>query len=348
MIKLKYNLKRFKWGENMAVGIKDIAKETGFSEATVSLALNRSNLVNEKTREIILKTAKKIGYTPNAAARNLARRKSGALGLIVPDIENVFYASLVKYINERVKQKGYSLNIAISDNNCKTEEKLIKQMIENRAEGVIIIPINLPNENPEYINKLKDFKIPFVFCSDYYSSIKDSAPYIISDYEQGMFDITKKVIESGRKNIVYLTGDDFVPSLHLRTKGFYRAIQSENIKSVIFRLPEIDYKTSTHTVFNILEEYPETDAIICVNDMIALGVLNTLKEKNILIPEKISVTGFDNIIFSTTSFPSITTVEQDIREIAHQSVDALLAPVDLRKNIKIPTKIIMRNSLKEV
>lgn len=332
----------------MAVGIKEIAIKTGYSEATVSLALNGNEAVNKNTKKIICETAEELGYIPNSAARNLARKKSGCLGLVIPDIENVFYASLVKYINEAVKKRGYNLLIAVSDNNADEEAAIIENMIENRAEGVIIVPMSVPNAFPEYIKSLEKYSVPFVFCSDYYEGFEKNTPVIMSDSESGMYELVKNIIDMGYRNLVYLTAKEGVPSLDQRKRGFDNAASECGVNTKIFRLPKIDYKSACEAARKILKEDPEIDAFVCVNDMIAVGVVNTLSAMGISVPEEKGVAGFDNVVFSQIAYPRIATSEQDIESIAQKSVDCLLDIKNCYKKILIPTKITLRDSLKKL
>lgn len=327
----------------MAIGIKDIAKQAKCSEATVSLALNGSSLVNKNTRKRILEVADKIGYIPNLTARKLARRESKCLGLIVPDIENVFYASLVKHINDATKEQGYNLIIAVSENNAESEEEIISNMIENRVDGVVFVPMNKANPNPNYLSILGTYDIPYVFCSDCYDGMQDDASVVMSDLENGMYDLTKEVISLGYRNIAYLTGDDAVVSLRLREYGFKKAAEQSNADSYIYRLEKLSYRAAHDAINEIMKSRPDTDAFVCVNDMIAAGALNTLTEMNYEIPQ-IGVAGFDNVIFSRISFPRISTVEQDIEAMAKKSVE-LLTKKENNKVI-LPTKIIKRESLR--
>ena len=329
----------------MAVGIKDIAKRANCSEATVSLALRGNSLVSEKTRAAILEIDKEIGYIPNLAARKLARRESGCLGLVIPDIENVFYASLVKHINAATKERGYDLIIAVSENNPAAEKKILSNMIENRVEGVVFVPMNKANPDPSYLSVLSDYHIPYVFCTDYYESLHGAAPVIMSDLEGGMYRLTKEVLRLGYQNPVYLTGDDAVMSLRLRQAGFERAAAETSTDSCIYRLETLNYRAAHNAIGGILKKRPDTDVFICVNDMIAAGTLNALSEGNYPVPQK-GVAGFDNVIFSRISYPKISTVEQDIKTIAETSVTVLLEKKENKENIMIPTKIIKRESLK--
>lgn len=328
----------------MVVRIKDIARMVGCSEATVSLALNNSNLVKQETKELILKTADEVGYIPNVSARALVKMKSGCIGLVIPDIENVYYASLVKYINQATHDQGYELTIALSDNQAQSEEKAISTMIRNRVEGVIFVPMNLPNQDAAYLRRLQRYSIPYVFCSDYYRGEKDGVPVIMADLEQGMYDLVTRVAQRGYRHISYLTGDDRVVSLELRTKGFRRAAEENGLSYHISRLPRMDYNSARAAVQEILQTQPETEAFVCVNDMSAIAAVNVLSEMGLRVPEDKGVAGFDNVIFSRISSPGIHTVKQDLEQIAAESVATLLD--GCREDVIVPMQFIERGSLK--
>ena len=115
----------------MDIKLEDVARRVGMSKSTVSLALNGSNKVNPDTRSLILQVAGEMGYTPNPHARKLAMRKSNMIGLIVPDIQNVYYASLVSFTARVLRNSGYGLFISISENSRKREKQIVQEMIEN-------------------------------------------------------------------------------------------------------------------------------------------------------------------------------------------------------------------------
>lgn len=328
----------------MAIRIKDIAKMVGCSEATVSLALNNSNLVKRETKELILKTAEEVGYVPNVSARALVKKKSGRLGLVIPDIENVYYASLVKYINQATHEKGYELIIALSDNLAQAEERAISTMIENRVEGVIFVPMNIPNEDTGYLRRLRSYSIPYVFCSDYYRTEKEDVPVIMADLERGMYDLVTQVARRGYRHVSYLTGDDRVVSLELRTKGFREAAEENGLSYHITRLDRTSYKYARVAVEETLRNHPETEVFVCVNDMSAIAAVNVLSEMGLRVPEDKGVAGFDNVIFSRISSPGIHTMKQDLEKIAVESVGTLLGGG--REDVIVPMQFIERGSLK--
>ena len=334
----------------MAVKLKDIAKIADVSEATVSLALNGNTIVNIETRKRIIKIADELGYVPNPYARKLALNKSGMFGLIIPDIENFYYASFVNYINKYTRRTNYGLSIAISENSRKIEANIISEMIVNRVEGLFIVPVNKPNQDIGYFSRLDEAGIPYIFTTSKYDGIDGNC--IMCDLKNGMYELIKFLFGRGYKKITYISGPKGVYTLDLRESGYREAINDDN--NIIHReffCGEVTYNEACDVARYLIENKIDTDVIVCVNDTMAIGVVNTLNSYGINVPDDIAVCGFDNIIFSTTSAVSLTTVEQDIESEAKQSVELLLNIINKKASVKdneiiIPTKLIIRNSTK--
>ncbi|MHC1694201.1 MAG: LacI family DNA-binding transcriptional regulator [Eubacteriales bacterium] len=339
----------------MAVKIKDIAKLAGVSEATVSLALNNNPLVNSDTRQRILALAEEMGYTPNSYARKLVLRRSGMLGLVIPDIENVFYASLVRQINRYAQQAGYGLSIAISDNTPSLEAKIMDEMVYNRMEGVIYVPVNVSGGNKGCLTRLSDADIPVV-CSTTRLNSADGirVPSVMSELRDGMKILTRYLLDRGYKRLAYITGPDGVYALDIRREGFLDAVREHGLKdsdTVLLPLGEVTYSAACEAAKQLLPKINNLDAVICVNDMMALGVVNTLGQHGISVPNDIAVAGFDDVIFAVASPSPLTTVRQDIEGVARESVSLLQRlikghPVEQAEDILLPAGLVVRQSTK--
>lgn len=328
------------------VKIGDIAKACGVSNGTVSLALNNSPLVNEETKKLVKETADKMGYIPNEMARSLVKRRSKALGVIVPDIMNTFYATFVSELNGFVQSKGYTLAIYISNNNPKTENEIVDRMLRNNVEGIIIVPVNEGEASPEYVKRLSTFKIPFLFAIDRYEDIDSIC--VMSDCGQGMYDMIKHLTNKGYENIAFLSGDVSVATLRARLDGYTRAMDEKGIEKKVVPVRSIDYDGAKEAAQKCIDSGVLPRAFACPNDMMALGVINTLKSNKISVPEKCAVTGFDNVIFSEISSVPITTMNQDISLIAERSVEIILGLIDGKETNKndhlIKTELVERSS----
>lgn len=303
----------------MGVSIKELAAAAGVSPATASLALNDSNLVKLETKENIKQLAKEMGYAPNPYARRLVLKKSGMLGLIVPTMRNVYYADLVHYINDAVRRTEYGLIISTSDNSPKAERKIMKEMSANMVEGIMMAPLNVTENNAPLV---EDSQIPIVFTTAKYADSKH--PYVMSNLEQGMYDLVDEIVKDGRKNLVLVTGEKGVFELDLREKGYLAA--AKDVQHDILRIDRLDHKGGAAAAEQLIGK--GYDAIICINDIMALGVIHTLLDHGVRVPEDVGVSGFDDNVFARTAAVPITTVTQDMQQIAEKTVEAMLKLIE--------------------
>ena len=161
----------------MSVTIKDIAKALSLSPAAVSFALNDSPMVSKETIERVKATAKKMNYVRNQYARGLVRGRSGTVALVVPDIENVFFASLVKHVSNIVT--GYEVTISITNESIEAEWRTLKTLVQQNAEAILLAPVNRPITDEAYLAFLETCPIPLVFTTASHPGI--NRPCFMSD-----------------------------------------------------------------------------------------------------------------------------------------------------------------------
>ncbi len=333
----------------MPIKLKDIAKKANVSEGTASLALNGSKLVNALTREKIIRISKELKYLPNAMAKGLAKSKSNTLGLIIPDIEDAYYSRLVRFIDENIKNAGYNLVLAISNDNPETEKKIIKNFICERVDGIIIAPVNHNNLDIRYLADLEKHHIPHIFVTAFYPNL--DASYVMSNLEEGSYKIVKYLIELGHRDIYFLVGPRLdVVSSEFRINGYMRAFKEYGLEvdiRFIVDCTRYDYDFAYEATERIIRSN-KPDAIITINDTMALAVINALKANGLSVPQDISVAGYDDMFFSTISSVPITTVKQDILKISRNAVDILLRKIESasmeNEKILIKTELIIRDS----
>ena len=219
-------------------------------------------------------------------------------------------------------------------------------MLRNNVEGIIIVPVNKGNASPEYVKRLSNINIPFLFAVDNYEGT--NAICVMSDCRKGMYDITKHLTDKGYEDIAFLSGDVSVASLQARLEGYSRAMAEKGLKENVIPVSSIDYDGARDAVQKCIESGKLPRVFACPNDMMALGAINTLRNAGISVPEQCAVTGFDNVIFSEISSVPITTVNQDIKMIAKKSTDIILEMIDGKEPEKtyclIGTEIVKRSS----
>jgi len=328
----------------MRVTIRDVAASLGLSVATVSLALNDSPLVKDETMKRVKEEARRMGYMPNPYARNLARGRSGHIGLVVPDIQNVYYASLIHHINAATAASGYQLTILISNESLEKERSMIRSLVQYDVEAILLAPANKPEVEADYMKELESLNIPLIFTSARYPGVK--APCVMSDLERGMREMAQHVVEGGAKNIAYLTGPRGVATLDVREDSYRSVLADAGLEPQIVRVSEVTYENAYAAVHE-LRQLP--DALMCVNDMMAVGALNALSERRVLVPEEVRVSGFDDGLYARVSATPLSSVVQNVQAIAQTSVEIALQcihedrPVD-RTDVMIPCDLRVRRS----
>ena len=328
----------------MDIRLEDVARRVGVSKSTVSLALNGSSKVNLQTRSRILQAAHEMGYSPNPHARKLVMRKSNMLGLIVPDIQNVYYASLVDNISRGLRNSGYGLFISISENSRKREKQIVQEMIENRMDGVLLVPLNKPNNDVSYLRTLEAAGIPMVYVTSLYPGMQ--RPYVMCDLYNGMRKMVRLLHDRGCRKITMMTGPSAVYCMDQREMGYLDEMHALGCSyQHILRLDEVTYASALSEIQQL--QSLSMDAIACVNDMMALGVINALNANGINVPEDIAVAGYDDLIFSRISSVPITTVKQDLAAVADHAARMILRLIDkqeAQQEVVIDCDLIIRDS----
>lgn len=333
----------------MATTLKDIAKLAGVSESTVSLALNDKAVVNEKTREYIKSIATQMGYLPNSIAKSLAQRKSNTIGLVVPDIENPYFSKLIRCTDEILSASGYNLIVATSNDSIAGEQRIIENFISKRVEGVLIAPVSINVQELEYISRLENNGIRYIFVSSYYQGIE--ASWVMTDLEEGSFDLVHYLLELGHREILFLAGDVGTVPSKMRLQGYNKALQAYGLPvntNHIYSCGLPNFNQAYVAMNRMIEEGRHFDAVITINDVMALGAFRAVLEHQIRVPEEISIAGYDNVIYSSIAPIPITTVEQDISKMSAAAVELLIGMIageqDNTRHILQKPRLIKRES----
>ncbi|MGB5821975.1 MAG: LacI family DNA-binding transcriptional regulator [Saonia sp.] len=330
-------------------GIKDIAKITGLSLATVSRVFNNSPLVSPETRKKVLKAAKDLDYQPNIMAAALRSGKSRIIGVIVPEVNNHFFSSIINGIEQKACDLGYNIIIAQSHESVENENNALQSFIQLKVDGVLM---SLSKETTDFspIEKLVKNKVPIVF----FDRIPDLEPInsvVLDDY-QGALIATQHLIDNDCNHIIHIAGNLNVSIFRQRQEGFMDALKKNGHKiskdSVLQLRSEVD--TDSIVLNKILRQYPTIDGIFVYGDESCLHVMNILKTLNINVPDSIKVIGFGNAEFSALVNPSISTIDQKSNEMGLLAADILIKnlnrdKITYSKQVLTP-ELIVRDSTK--
>lgn len=335
----------------MSVSLKDIAKAAGVSEATASLALNGRKGVNAQTKEKVLETAKSMGYVGSDNAKSLARRKSGLIGVMVPNISNLFYSNLVRHIERAVRDMGYKMILVTTESNINYEKEMIKQFVAFRVEGAIIYPSIKENDRPEYINILQQNNIPMVFIGNYYPGI--DAPHIMSDLYHGVREAVDYLYITGCRDFYYVGGCKTIVSNQLKLKAIQDYLKERGIDFPDDRYLELEhtrYENAYIRMDALMASGRPVDAVIAADAFTSLAVYNVLRKHNISVPEQVSIISFDNLIYPDICVTRLSCIEQDLDSLVNctlQNLQSMIRDHSHGVSHLTPTKLILRDTTKQ-
>ena len=306
----------------MATTIKDVARRTGVSHSTVSRALRGNSLISFETAERIRQAAQEMGYQPSAAARSLKTNRTQVLGVIVSSIADPFFGEILNGIEACAQERGYSLFIAASQHDPVKERQIVQTMMEQRTDGVIICSSSFSAEQGR---QLLSYGFPVVAVNH---QAAESFHYsIYHDDVDGSRQVTKHLISLGHKNIAYLGNEQSGRTTMDRLSGFKHAIMEAGLKvrdEHIYHVQGGDPALGAESVAYFQQLSVRPTAIVCFNDTLAIGVLKGCQQAGILVPEDLSVTGFDNITYSAFTCPALTTFDQPKVSIGEEAARLLL------------------------
>lgn len=306
----------------MTVTIKDIAKVAGVSYSTVSRALHGNPMIPPDTTMKIRTIAEELGYVPNSVARGLRMTQSGVIGILVRRIDDPFLAEVLQGAEDVLSGEGYSLFVATSRRDAERETLIFRTMSERRVDGVIICSSNV---GQRHLQSLSAFGVPTVIITN--QSNDDIAHSIYHDDVSGGFAVTQHLIELGHQRIAYLGNERTGRITQERLHGYKAALSQAEITvnpSYIVAAPNGTSEGGAATVAQLMANTIPPTAIVCFNDLMAIGAMFTLREQGLQIPVDCSITGFDNIQLSQYIIPPLTTFHQPRYELGSEAAAMML------------------------
>ena len=306
----------------MPTSIKDIAKLAGVSHTTVSRALHDSPLISTATKIRIQQIAITTGYQPSAAARSLKTNRSQVLGVIVSHIADPFFSEILQGIDDVAQSYGYSTFIAAAQQDAQRQYAILKTMREHRVDGVILCSPRLSSDENR---QLQSYNIPMVAINN--QGVDDFNYSISHDDVDGSRQACTHLISLGHVRIAYLGDATSGRTTRDRQVGYQQVMQEHGYSTPQEYIYEVSGNSAAQGLsaadyFLSLPAKPT--AIICYNDMLAVGMLKGLSNAGVQVPSDISVTGFDNILFSDFTEPSLTTLDQPKRFLGAEAARMML------------------------
>jgi len=327
--------------------IIDIAKKLGISPSTVSRALSDHPDVKKETKELVRKVAAELNYTPNPIAQSLKSNKTTTIGVVVPEIRHDFFSLAISGMEEVAYRSGYNIILTQSNENYEREVVSVNVLMHQRVAGMII-SIAQNTKSGEHFQDVLRRKIPIVFFDRAFEDLPISK-VVVDDY-RGAFDSVSYLIGKGYKRIAHIGGPKELGICQRRRKGYIDALQHHNImvdESLIYSVGMRE-SDGYAAMDSLLQLSNKPDVVCCVNDPVAIGAYQRLKEGGLSIPQDVGVVGFSNNKITGFTDPPLTTVEQPSFEMGKNAAEILIGIIE--NKIQEPvvktlsTKLIVRGS----
>jgi LacI family transcriptional regulator len=323
------------------MSLEKVARRARVSTATVSRVLNNTGLVKNTTRARVLKAVDELKYSPNLHARSLAGGKSRSIGVIVSNIDNPFFLDVYKVVETGAHAAGYELIMANTDYTSERLVTSIRLMIGRRVAGLAAIVSEMDSE---LIEELSGQRIPVVFYD--VGAPRRNITNIRVDYHRGMEKLTSYLYSLGHRRLGFLAHHATLGPLNERLKAVVDA-------AALY--PDLQVETSVDTdtleggrraARALLDAHPHLTAIVCVNDLMAVGALRELRTRGLRVPEDVSLTGFDNITLAQFCHPALTTAHIPRDKIGEMICNVLLNPDEApsQHEFVIDPELVVRDS----
>lgn len=330
--------------------VYDIAKEAGVSPATVSRVLTNNARVSEEKKRRVQEMIEKYDFEPNGFARGLSKQESKTIGMIVPDIRNPFYATLFINCEMEASRYGYNMILCNTINEISSEGGHLRNLSEKRVDAIIQVggSVDETHPNQEYITLIEKIsrKIPTVIAGE----LEGANVYrIIPEKSHGMIILLQYLTNLGHKEIALIGGrDSVIPTMHKRIalKEYMEQQGYEYHKEYIIDA-EYTIDGGYEGMKKLLQTGKLPTAIIAINESAAIGIYRALKERNIRVPEEVSVVAYDDTFYSEILLPQLTCVSYNLNNYAEQIMDTILCLINKNETDRvkyIQTDLVVRKS----
>jgi LacI family transcriptional regulator len=340
----------YKFDDMQKININDIALMTNLSITTVSRVLSgkaEEYRIGKKSQQKVLDAARKLQYIPNHFAANLRSGRSGTLALIIPSLNNPFFAGIASEINTELRKFNYITIISDSDENLETERMELAQLASRNIEGLIIAPCS---DKWEHVMEIQNLGIPVVCIDRYYEDA--DIPYISTDNYEGALKATRYLIENGHSRITCIQGVQSSTPNRLRIKGFIDAMKEAGLGSSDISGNEFTFQNGYLETKLILRQKTRPTAIFTLSNTIALGCMKALKEENIQIPNDISLITFDDHPYLDYLSTPLSCIAQPVSDISKIAVKYLISKVQNQdveiSHILLKPELKLRDSVKKI
>lgn len=327
--------------------MKDVAKAAGVSVMTVSRAFKADTSVKKETREEIRKVAEDLGYVFDSTAANLRSQKTDFVGITIPSINNANFADTVGGLSDHLAGKGLQVILGYTNYDMEEEERLVEQLLRRRPEAMVVTG----GRHTERTRRLLvNAGIPVIETWDL---PKEPIGHVVGFSNAAtMQAMVDHLVDAGHRRIAFIGGDTDGDTRGAdRRRGFVAAMASHDMESSTRLIgagtPPISMREGAEAMGRLLDEMPDTDAVVCVSDLSAFGALSECQRRGVKVPEDIAIAGFGAYEIADICVPTITTVDPHPRQIGEQAAALILSGLEAQAEpvrIEIEPNLVVRQS----
>ena len=327
----------------MAATMKDIARKTGLGLATISSYLNGGN-VREKNRVKIEEAIRELDFEVNEVARGLKTNRTRIIGIIIPELNNIFCAEIITEVEDLLRSQGYATMVCDCRTDVKREEEAVEFLFHRRVDGLIIMP---SGNSGSHLNRFTGAGKPVVLID---RKLQDhECDCVLVDNEGASRGAVQRFLDAGHTKIGMIAGPKDIYTAQERYQGYLLALESGGVKPEERLIVRGNYtiEGGAEAMRELVKKNPDMTAVFVSNYEMTVGAIIEIHELGIQIPEKLSVIGFDNVEFAKASIPKLSIVSQPTEEIAHHVAELMLGRLEGTGSSKEPVTIKLKTSFIE-
>jgi len=299
--------------------IRDVAERAGVSTATVSRVISGTTRVKPTTRAGVLAAVEALGYRPSGVARSLKLNSTRTIGLVVTDIANPYFPKIVRAVEDAALERGHAVLLCDGADDPSREETYLDLLIERRVDGIVIASSGLEERYREWLVR-RPVPVVLVNCTARGAAL----PAILSDNRAGGRLAAEHVLDLGHRRIGHISAPSRNAAAGERLAGIRDAIRGVPEAELALVDGDGTVEGGEEATRLLLDRRPDPTAILCYNDLTAIGVVRALRERGRRVPADVSVVGYDDIPFSAWLEPALTTIAQDTSEMGRWAVERLV------------------------
>jgi LacI family transcriptional regulator len=327
--------------------IYEVSKLAGVSLATVSRVMNDSGKVTPKTRKKVLAAIAELGYIPNSMAQSLASRRSNSVGILIPELHGPFFGVMLSSVEKELRDAGKRVIITAGHSDENKERDCIEFLLGSSCDALIL---HVYSVSHDYLIELNKGPVPIIILNNHVPEMAENCIYL--DNEQGGYLATKALLDHGHRDLAYISGPRWKADSFKRLTGHKRALQEYDLVIDERLIVEGDFEEASGraAMSELLGRDIPFTGVVCANDEMAAGAMDTARKQGLNVPDDISVIGYDNVSFTHYLHPKLSSIGCRIREMGQMAARCVLknayGQTDLEIQNSFKPRLVLRDSIK--